>query len=129
MEDVSLGKVSKKLWRFIYIKGVLEHLEEQSKKEVNVVDKKEENQMLEMVMREIVKDCRKTKGKNEYIRLYDGYLIQVGKYMWIKILMNQDIFVGVVLYDMYRVYRYIFDEHTERIIKTSHEREIVRGLN
>ena len=131
MENMYLGRIGRKLWKNVYIKGILEHLEKEDKtlQEVKVYKNSEENKMLENILREMVWDCKNIKHSRDYIRLYDGYLIRFNDDYWLKVLMIQNNFLGFVVYYSNIIYRYIVDKRTGNILRTSYERGIVRGLN
>jgi|SRR5699024_3908899 len=131
MESMYLGRIGRKLWKNVYIKGILEHLEKEDKtlREVKVYKNRDENKVLEGILRDIVRDCKNIKYSRDYIRLYDGYLIRFNDDYWLKVLMIQNNFLGFVVYYSNNVYRYIVDKRTGYILKTGYTRGIIRGLN
>lgn|SRR5699024_5871241 len=126
---LKMGRIGRKLWRYLYVVGFIDELEQGEKKtRVEVYKNKESNREVMKSLEEVKRDCEYDINGN-YVMLYDGYIVKIAKGEYFKLLLTQNDLVGFIIYKRDKTYRYIYDRKTEMLYKSEYRTNNIRGIH
>src|SRR5699024_21989 len=114
---LKMGRIGRKLWRYLYVVGLIDELERgERRKRTEVYKDKSYNAKVIKYLEEVKRECDYDID-GEYLVAFDGYLVKIAKGEYFKLLLAQSDLIGFVIYKRDKTYRYIYDRSSEHLYK------------